>query len=95
MTDNLNAKLSSMVGAYIELFNRQQFEWRVAHNLIGRELSEAELHNCIDDVCEYLRQKLLIEGKPLPEEWHQFLKGALIKKVMGPTKQLWTPGRKK
>lgn len=75
---------------YLEFFRFQQFIWRGVHGLadMTTELTEAQLRDCVDDVCEYMRQLLLIQGVPLAvdETAHLWLKGQLLKKLMGPTK---------
>ena len=87
---------------YTHLFRRRQFRWRVEHLVIEpgltgadaqkalyRELSEPELRECIDDICEGLRGELALSGALLDVEDHSKLKGDLLKKIMGPTRRTW------
>lgn len=89
MTDKMNEVTTRIFARYLELFNRQKFVWQAAHNMTHRELTDAELRECIDDTTERLRQILAINGAVLTNEEHLYLKDQLIKKVMGPTKQKW------
>jgi hypothetical protein len=74
---------------YLKLFNRQKFMWQAAHSLLHREMTDAELRECIDDVTARLREILALNGAPLNQDGHNWLKGELIKKIMGPTKRLF------
>ena len=91
-----------VLGIYLHLFRRRQFQWRIqnlvsAPGLVGvdaekelkRELTEAELRECIQDVCEGLRGELAMRGAVLSDEDHNALKDALRNKVMGNTRRTW------
>lgn len=85
-------------GRYLQFFTFQQFIWRGVHGLadMHTELTDAQLRTCIDDVCEYMRQTLTIEGLPLAVDYdaHLWLKDQLTKKLMGPTKGgMWIKGK--
>lgn len=92
----------NVFGIYLHLFRRRQFQWRIqklvmepgllgadATRALHRELSEAELRECIDDICEGLRGELALKGALLDDADHNLLKDALRKKIMGGTKQTW------
>lgn len=93
---------TAIFNIYLHLFRRRQFRWRVEHlvvqpGLVGsdaqkalyRELSEPELRECIDDICEGLRGELALNGALLDDADHNKLKGDLMKKIMGPTRRTW------
>jgi hypothetical protein len=50
---------------YLEFFRFQQFIWRGVHGLadMQTELTEAQLRDCVDDVCEYMRQDAAHPGR--------------------------------
>lgn len=78
-------------GAYLRFFHFQRFVWSGVHGIYDRTMTDAELRRCIDDVTEYARVTLSVEGVPLAvdNEAHLWFKTMLIKKVMGPTKETW------
>jgi hypothetical protein len=91
-----------ILGIYLHLFRRRQFQWRIANlvttpGLVGvdatkelsRELTESELRECINDICEGLRGEIAMRGTMLTDEDHNALKDALVKKIMGPTRSAW------
>lgn len=93
---------TQIFGIYLHLFRRRQFQWRILNlvqvpGLVGadadkalrRELSESELRECIDDICESLRGELALKGALLDDADHNLLKDALRRKIMGGTKQTW------
>ena len=93
---------TKVLGIYLHLFSRRQFRWRIERLVVGpgligadaqkalyRELSEPELRECIDDICEGLRGELALSGALLDVEDHNRLKGDLLKKIMGPTRRTW------
>lgn len=99
----LSAQEYSLIfGIYLQRFRRRQFEWRIAHLVTGpglvgvdantalyRELSEAELRECINDVCEGLRDKFAFKGMSISNDLHNYLKDDLKRKIMGPTRRTW------
>lgn len=88
-TDGLPRLTAHIVATYLEAFRFQRFIWQAVHGLSHITLTDAQLRECIDDVCEYLRHNTVINGVPLTDYEHVWLKDQLIKKVMGPTKRLW------
>jgi hypothetical protein len=93
---------SQIFEIYLQLFRRRQFTWRIQHlvtepqvtgraayRALYRELSEAELRECIDDICEGLRGEIALNGALLDNEDHNKLKDDLRKKIMGPTRRTW------
>ena len=86
----MNEVTSRIFEVYLHLFRRRQFLWRAERGIALLPLSEAELRECIDDVTNDLRMQLAMNGAVLTGEEHNFLKDALTKKVMGPTKEMWT-----
>lgn len=87
--DGMNEPTSRIFAGYLELFNRQKFTWQAVHGLTGVTLTDAQLRECINDVCDRLRYILAVNGAPLSDDEHVFLKDALIKKLFGPTKRMW------
>jgi hypothetical protein len=97
-----NRQYAQVFAIYLHLFRRRQFRWRVEHLVVQpelssadaqkalyRELSETELRECIDDICEGLRGELTLGGALLDQDDHNKLKGDLLKKIMGPTRRTW------
>lgn len=93
---------SQVFEIYLQLFRRRQFRWRIEHlvtepGLIGadankvlyRELSETELRECIDDICEGLRGEIALNGALFDDADHNKLKDDLKRKIMGPTRRTW------
>lgn len=99
----LSAQQYSMIfEIYLHLFRRRQFRWRIqrlvtepglvgvdANKALYRELSEAELRECIDDICEGLRGEVALNGALFDDEDHNKLKDDLKRKIMGPTRRTW------
>jgi len=80
----------SVFGLLVAFFTKNRFTWQAAHGLIHRTLTDAELRECIDDVYERWRMLLAKRGVIMSTADHIYFKDALIKKMMGPTKQTWT-----
>jgi hypothetical protein len=71
-------------------FRQWQFAWRSEHHFsMTHTLTDAELRDCLDDFYSNIKHVLVWRGKPLSEDDHAKLKGALVKKIMGPTKRMW------
>lgn len=84
MSDNIQAAHVQIFTWYAELYRRRMATYQMVNGIYGRYLSEKELREITDEVCNAIRFDCKLD-----EQTHAYLKRGLLDVLFGAKKQQW------